>query len=88
MNIRTKPKQCREKEQLQTTDSVTAILRRVGVHSDAGRRQERIGDDTQLSDKLRGRKAMVRRLRKGIFKRVGVHSDGGQGKNVLVTILN
>jgi hypothetical protein len=30
-------------------------IRRVGVHSDGGRSQERIGDDNQFSDKLRGR---------------------------------
>jgi hypothetical protein len=35
--------------------SVTEIFRRLGVHSDGERSQERTGEDNQLSDTLRGR---------------------------------
>jgi hypothetical protein len=42
------------KETVQKTN-VREIFRRVGVHSDGGRSQVSIGDDNQVSDKLRGR---------------------------------
>jgi hypothetical protein len=47
------PSNIEKKTQFKGPDSAREIFRRDGAHSDGGRSQEHIGDDNQLSDKLR-----------------------------------